>query len=101
MLCVLLLLAVLITAWVIAPWPTIRRAFQDAVSKRPGPGAPAAAPPPTSQTPQTLEGILAREFVAGEITAPQYRDAMATVAARDAERHPLDLPPEFTPPGWP
>ena len=34
----------------------------------------------------------------GEITGPQYRHAMATIAARDAERHPLDVPPDVTPP---
>jgi hypothetical protein len=100
MLCTFLLLTGLVAACVVAPWPKIRRALRDAVRKPAGPAAPggpgtASAP---NRSPQTLEGILTLELVAGEITGPQYRQAMATVAARDAERHPLEVPPEVTPP---
>jgi sugar phosphate isomerase/epimerase len=40
----------------------------------------------------------AGQLMAGEITGPQYLHAMATLAARDAERHPLEIPPDITPP---
>lgn len=70
------------------------RALRDTEGRSAGPGA-ASAPHPSTQT---LEGILSLQLVAGEITAPQYRHAMATIAARDAERHPLDVPPDVTPP---
>jgi hypothetical protein len=96
MLCALLLVAVLIVVCVLA-WPNIRRAVHDAVGKPAGQGAPGAASA-SDRSPQTLEGILTLQLVTGEITGPQYRHAMATIAARDAERHPLDVPPDVTPP---
>jgi hypothetical protein len=97
MLCGLLLVAGLIAACVVVAWPEIRRAAHDATGKPAGPGDPGAASAP-HRSPQTLEGILTLELVAGEITRPQYRHAMATIAARDVERHPLAVPPEVTPP---
>jgi hypothetical protein len=42
--------------------------------------------------------VLTRQLVTGEITGPQYRNAMATIAIRDAERHPLQVPPDANPP---
>ena len=92
MLCALVLLIGLVAACVIA-WPKIR-AGRDAADPPAAPGA-AAAP---DRSPQTLEGVLALQIVAGEISPPQYRQAMATLAARDAERHPLEVPPDATPP---
>jgi hypothetical protein len=97
MLCVLLLVICLGAAYVIVVWPKIRQAVQEAVGEPAGPGGPAAAATP-DRSPQTLEGILTVQLVAGEITRPQYRHTMATLAARDAERHPLELPPDVTPP---
>jgi hypothetical protein len=96
MLCLLLVIG-LIVACVVVAWPEIRRAVHGATGKPTGPGEPGAASAP-HRSPQTLEGILALELVAGEITGPQYRHAMATIAARDAERHPLEVPPEANPP---
>ncbi|ROP28236.1 hypothetical protein EDD30_0966 [Couchioplanes caeruleus] len=89
-----LLLVVLIAVAVVAAWPKIRRAVHDAASEPAGP-AIASAP---ARSPQTLEGVLTLQLVAGEITGTQYRHAMSTLAARDAERHPLDAPPDVTPP---
>jgi hypothetical protein len=94
MLCALLLVAGLIAACVVAGWPEIRRAGHDATGKPTGTGAASA----WHRSPQTLEGVLTLELVVGEITRPQYRHAMANIAARDAERHPLEVPPEVTPP---
>ena len=95
--CALLLVVGVIAVCVFAVWPEIRRTVRDAAGESAGAGAPGAATTP-QQSPQTLEGILTLQLVAGEITGPQYRHAMATLAARDAERHPLEVPPEVTPP---
>ena len=97
MLCALLLVAGLIAACVVAAWPKIRWAVHDAVDKPAGPGASGAVL--SHRRPQTLEGVLTLQLVAGEITGLQFRHAMAAIAARDAERHPLEMPPEVTPPG--
>jgi predicted metal-binding membrane protein len=96
MLWALLLLASLVAVCVVAAWPTIRLAVRETMGKPAGPGAPGASSAP-DRTPQTLEGILTLQLVVGEITGPQYRQAMATIAARDAERHPFDIPPDANP----
>ena len=93
MLCTLLLVG-LIAAAVVVAWPKIRRAVDEAASEPAGPGT-ASAP---DRSPQTLEGVLALQLVTGEITGTQYRHAMSTLAARDAERNPLEVPPDITPP---
>ena len=98
MLCALLLVLGVIASIVVAVWPNIRRAVQDAVGDAAGARAPGAAAASHRTPPQTLEGRLTIQLVDGEITGPQYRHAMATLAARDAERHPLEVPPEVTPP---
>jgi len=87
------LLLGLMAAAVFTVW-SIRRAVREATGAPAGPGAV----PAQVRSPQTLEGALTLQLVAGEITGPQYRRAMATLAARDAERHPLDVPPDVTPP---
>ena len=97
MLCALVLVLGVIAAGVLATWPNIRRAVQDAAGGPAGQNTPGGASAP-QRTPQTLEGLLTVQLVAGEITGRQYRRAMATLAARDAERHPLDVPPEVNPP---
>jgi hypothetical protein len=95
-LCALMLLVGLIAACFYA-WPRFRRAVRDAVTTPADARPPAAAAVP-DRTPQTLEGTLTRQLLAAEITRPQYRHAMATLAARDAERHPLRVPPDVSPP---
>jgi hypothetical protein len=44
--------------------------------------------------PGTLEGVLVRQLMDGEISGPQYRRAMRRLAERDADRHPMTVPPE-------
>nr|WP_308129421.1 hypothetical protein [Actinoplanes polyasparticus] len=44
--------------------------------------------------PESLEGVLVAQLTADEINRGQYIRAMAKVAARDDERHPLAVPPE-------
>jgi hypothetical protein len=41
----------------------------------------------------SLEGALACQLLAGEIDPGQYQRALARLAARDHERHPLSAPP--------
>ena len=48
--------------------------------------------------PPSLEGVLLAQLGSGEITRWQYLQAMERLAARDAERHPLVVPPDITPP---
>jgi hypothetical protein len=45
--------------------------------------------------PESLEGVLTAQLMAGEITRGQYLKAVEGLAARDAERHPLTVPPEI------
>ncbi|MCD5352719.1 hypothetical protein [Kineosporia mesophila] len=59
---------------------------------------PAHPAPPPVLAAVTLEGVLARQVTAHQITAEQYRRAMRAVADRDDGRHPLDLPPDLRPP---
>jgi hypothetical protein len=55
------------------------------------------APEPREATPldvaTSLEGALAGRLIAGEINPRQYQRALARLAARDNERHPLSAPP--------
>ena len=95
MLFVLLLMVGLIMACAVAAWSNLR--WLSDADKRADLGAAGAASAP-DRSAQTLEGVLAGQLMAGEITGPQYLHAMATLAARDAERHPLEVPPDFTPP---
>jgi len=95
MLFTLLLVAGLITACALAAWSNLR--WLQEGDKPADPGAPGAASSP-DRSPETLEGVLAGQLIAGEITEPQYQHAMAALAARDAERHPLEVPPDVNPP---
>jgi hypothetical protein len=97
MLWTLLVVAGLVAVCAVATWQTIRLAVRETSGRPVGPGAPGASSAP-DRTPQTLEGILTLQLVVGEITGPQYRQAMAAIAARDAERHPFDVPPDANPP---
>ena len=44
--------------------------------------------------PETLEGVLVRQLLDAELSGPQYHRAMQRLAERDAERHPMTVPPE-------
>jgi hypothetical protein len=94
MLFAFLLLACLIMACVVKMRSDLRRAARDAG----GGAAGATGPSAPDRSPQTLEGVLSGQLVAGQITRSQYRQAMASLAARDAERHPLEVPPDPAPP---
>jgi hypothetical protein len=84
---VLVLAVSVVAMW---PWP------ED--EGKPGggdsPGTTAVPDAGRRRTPETLEGALVVQLVAGEITPPQYRYAMANLAVRDADRHPLTVPPD-------
>jgi hypothetical protein len=43
-------------------------------------------------TPATLEGALVAQLLAGEISRFQYGNALARLAARDDECHPMSVP---------
>ena len=88
----LLLVVGLITACAVAAWSNLRWVRE---AGEPADQGAASAP---DRSPQTLEGVLAGQLMAGEISGAQYQHAMATLAARDAERHPLEVPPDITPP---
>ena len=62
-----------------------------------GAGSTAASAGDVAQ-PESLEGVLVAQLGSEEITRGQYLRAMERVAARDAERHPLAVPPDVTPP---
>ncbi|KUL23512.1 hypothetical protein ADL15_45910 [Actinoplanes awajinensis subsp. mycoplanecinus] len=42
--------------------------------------------------PTTPEGTLTRQLLAGEISRPQYRQALTRLAERDDQRHPMSVP---------
>ena len=96
MLWALLLAAVLAAACVSAVRLKTDRTGQQ-TGEAPARPAPAPAPAPGAD-PRTLEGKLTLELVRGQITGRQYQQAMATMAARDTERNPLDMPPDIAPP---
>ena len=61
---------------------------------------PSAARPWRAEVPTpgevtaSLEGVLAAQLAAGDITHNQYLQAMERVAAGDVFRHPLVVPPQ-------
>ncbi|WP_189077460.1 hypothetical protein [Mangrovihabitans endophyticus] len=98
------MLAIVIASCVAMMWPEIRDA-----RRRQGkpPTPPETARKAAGEThnaagkthhPQTLEGVLTAQLMSGEITAAQYRTSVASLAARDDERHPLQVPPDGVPP---
>jgi hypothetical protein len=62
--------------------------------------ADAASPARSTSAPPGLgvgrgaEARLVAGLFAGDLTAEQYRGAMASLAAHDAQRHPVVAPPE-------
>jgi hypothetical protein len=96
-LCSFFLLVCLTAAVLFMVRPKLGRAVLDGADRPAAPGPPHVAV--ADHDPQTLEGVLSRQRVTGEITRPQYRHAMATIASRDVTRHPLDVPPHPDSPG--
>jgi hypothetical protein len=74
---------------VVTAWSAVKDADKDAAD-----GTAEAEAVPVPAVPETLEGVLARQLLEGEITGPQYRRAVQRLAERDADRHPLSVPSE-------
>ena len=95
MLFLTILTMTLVSCCAYAAWPSIRSIWTEEDGK---PGrTPAAKSTPAAvrpAQPESLEGVLVAQLVAGEITLNQYVRAMERIAARDDERHPLAVPPE-------
>jgi hypothetical protein len=88
----LLLLVVAVSAfYAFAVWP---RNGHGPGLRRAGRSADAAQPVAEAARPESLEGVLVAQLVAGDITRRQYRRAMGQLAARDDERSPMAVPPE-------
>lgn len=87
MIFVVVLTIVLTAVVVVTAWSAVKDVPADEAEEGP---AHRAAP----ELPETLEGVLAGQLLAGEITAEQYRRAVQGLAERDADRHPLSVPPE-------
>ena len=85
----MVLLTVTLVAIVVA---TAWSAVKDAERKGMDEAAEPAPVPAVAGVPETLEGVLARQLVEGEITGAQYRRAVHKLAERDADRHPLTVP---------
>ncbi|RSM50427.1 hypothetical protein DMB66_43285 [Actinoplanes sp. ATCC 53533] len=85
LLTITLVAIVVATAWV---------AVKDTADEAPEESSKDSARSPAPGVPETLEGVLAGQLLAGEINAAQYRRAVQRLAERDALRHPLLVPPE-------
>lgn len=89
---VMLTLAVVMVV-VVVVWPAVEGWNAADAAKKSGkgaePDATAAVP-----NPETLEGALVRQLLNNEINGRQYLHAMELLAERDADRHPLSMPPD-------
>lgn len=70
------------------PWP-------ERVARRAARSAPPPAPEP--RLPDSLEGVLTAQLLAGEISRAQYVRALERIAARDERRHPMSVPRDYRP----
>ena len=86
-----MLVVLLISAFYV--WPLLDES-QPNRRKRADPGGTEPRPVPR---PESLEGVLVAQLMAGEITRDQYLKAVEGLAARDDERHPLAVPREIGP----
>jgi hypothetical protein len=77
-------------------WPWSDGSSRAGATKRAAATVESPHPPPDLES---LEGVLVRQLVAGEITRGQYLHAMVKLAVRDDERHPLSVPPDGGEPG--
>jgi hypothetical protein len=80
-----------------AAWPAVRNARKARHARPAGHGEDGAGAGGAPR-PESLEGVLVSQLVRGEISRRQYRLAMAGVADRDADRHPMSVPPDAVPP---
>jgi len=79
----------LLTVW---SWPNLAEDAQARRDDRPAQPGPAPA-----TKPESLEGVLVAQLMAGELSTAQYRHAIEGLAARDDDRHPLAVPRENGP----
>jgi len=96
MLFLTLFIVVVIAVVGFAVWP----ALADTSGEPPGTRASAAAADLAGRgeaKPESLEGVLVVQLMAGEITRSQYLHSIEGLAARDDDRHPLAVPPEIGP----
>jgi hypothetical protein len=84
----MVVLTILLVAVVaVTAWSALADAKADPPGETPAESAPAA-------TPESLEGVLVRQLFGAEITGLQFQRAMRRLAERDADRHPMSVPPE-------
>ncbi|MBO3744179.1 hypothetical protein [Actinoplanes flavus] len=86
---VLIILVIVVTVALVlasAFWPEPEQDQEPAKSET---GAAVPEPP---AGPTTLEGALVAQLISGEISARQYRRAVAKLAARDDQRQPVRPP---------
>jgi hypothetical protein len=91
--CVMVFLAlvtiVLAMMLVVITWTAVR----ETTPGDPAGPADAGSTRPAAR-PETPEGALVRQLLDDRISGRQYRHAMRRLAERDADRHPLPMPPE-------
>jgi hypothetical protein len=66
-------------------WPAV---------EEPKPADEQAPVPDPEPKPESLEGVLVKQLLNEEISPRQYLHAMRFLAERDADRHPLLVPPD-------
>ncbi|MGC9665435.1 hypothetical protein ACNTMW_02645 [Planosporangium sp. 12N6] len=92
---VLLIVLTTVAAVVSAAGAVARHRTRDAAGPRPaqlraGLGTVARTDPHGERA----ESVLTTSLLTGRLSADEYRDEMAVLAARDARRHPLVAPPD-------
>jgi len=97
MLLLFLFVLTVITICVFLVWPMLDVSSPNPLRRQP-PATEAQAGAPAMR-PESLEGVLVAQLMAGEITSGQYLHAVEGLAARDDKRHPLAVPPEIGPAG--
>lgn len=86
--------AVLMTMLVVCLAVVVWSAVNDEANDDKARAAPDSTQAREVPKPETLEGALVRQLMEREISGRQYRHAMRKLAERDADRHPLTIPPE-------
>jgi hypothetical protein len=87
---VLVALLGLVVALGMAFWPWPERTPGGRHADHPTPAISRALP-------DSLEGVLTAQLMAGEISRPQYVRALERIAARDERRHPMSVPRDYRP----
>jgi hypothetical protein len=96
MLFLTLFVLTVITICVFHVWPMLDGSPADPLRSRLSSAADQAAGTAAAR-PESLEGVLVAQLMAGEITRGQYLRTVEGIAARDDERHPLAVPPDLGP----